>query len=390
MQGCCCDTTSSNLGHLKGAATILEQLLERELEWFPCRHHIDELSLKGAFEAKMPASTSPNVEIFKRFRESWSKLDHSKFKPGIKDKIVKKIMETDRSDIIKFVNETLQIQQPREDYEEFLLVTLLFLGEPLPPNKSIRAPGAFHHARWMAKAIYTLKIFLFRDNFQLTRNEKINLRDICIFIVKLYLKKWFSAPLSTKAPAVDLNYVKQLIEYRKVDAAISEAVLSKVLNHLWYLSPENCGLAFFDDDISPSEKIKMVKALDTESSFPGSLKRIKISDASELNGKEIHNFVCRETRTFFQRFNLSTDFLGTNPETWHEIKEYKEDCSIVRKIKVVNDCSERAIKLIDEYEKLLTKDEEERLAIIQTVAEYRKRFKKVTKGTMKQAFSTSH
>nr|XP_018915786.1 PREDICTED: uncharacterized protein LOC109043141 [Bemisia tabaci] len=242
----------------------------------------------------------------------------------------------------------------------------------------------------MAKAIYTLKIFLFRDNFQLTRNEKINLRDICIFIVKLYLKKWFSAPLSTKAPAVDLNYVKQLIEYRKVDAAISEAVLSKVLNHLWYLSPENCGLAFFDDDNSPSEKIKMVKALDTESSFPGSLKRIKISDASELNGKEIHNFVCRETRTFFQRFNLSTDFLGTNPETWHEIKEYKENCSIVRKIKVVNDCSERAIKLIDEYEKLLTKDEEERLAIIQTVAEYRKRFKKVTKGTMKQAFSTSH
>lgn len=154
------------------------------------------------------ASTSPNVENFKRYRESWSKLDHSKFKPGINDKTVKKIMETDRSDIIKFVNETLKIQQPRVDYEEFLLLTLLFLGEPLPPKKSICAPGAFHHARWMAKAIYTLKIFLLRDNFRLTRNEKINLRALCIFIVKLYLKKWFSAPLSTKAPAVDLNLCK--------------------------------------------------------------------------------------------------------------------------------------------------------------------------------------
>lgn len=79
----------------------------------------------------------------------------------------------------------------------------------------------------------------------------------------------------------------------------------------------------------------MVKALDAESSFPGSLKRIKISDASEVNGKDIHihNFVCRETRTFFQRFNLSTDFLGTSPETWHDIEEYKTNCSIVRKIK---------------------------------------------------------
>lgn len=134
------------------------------------------------------ASTSPNVENFKRYGESWSKLDHSKFKPGINDKTVKKILETDCSDIIKFVNETLKIQQPREDYEEFLLLTLLFLGEPLPPKKSIRAPGAFHHARWMAKAIYTLNIFIKRQ-FSTNTKRKNQFKGFMYFHCKIVFEE---------------------------------------------------------------------------------------------------------------------------------------------------------------------------------------------------------
>ena len=121
----------------------------------------------------------------------------------------------------------LNNQQPQEDYEKLLLLTWLFLGEALPRNKLMRAPLAFHHARWIAKAIYALKILLFRDNFQLKRSE-----NSCIFIVKVYLKKWFLAPLSTNPPA-DLNYVKQLLEYGRVDAKISGLPCQKCLgNHL--------------------------------------------------------------------------------------------------------------------------------------------------------------
>lgn len=36
---------------------------------------------------------------------------------------------------------------------------------------TFRAPGAMHHAWWMSKAIYSIKIYLFKDQFKLTARE---------------------------------------------------------------------------------------------------------------------------------------------------------------------------------------------------------------------------
>ena len=51
-QGLCCYTTPANLGRTNGAATILEQMIERDLLFFACRHHILEILLSAAFEVK--------------------------------------------------------------------------------------------------------------------------------------------------------------------------------------------------------------------------------------------------------------------------------------------------------------------------------------------------
>ena len=69
IKAICCDTTSSNLGVNKGAAIILEQMLERDLLYLPCRHHIYELILRAVFENKMPGTTGPNVAIFNNFKK---------------------------------------------------------------------------------------------------------------------------------------------------------------------------------------------------------------------------------------------------------------------------------------------------------------------------------
>lgn len=73
-------------------------------------------------------------------------------------------------------------------YSEFLNLVIIILGKGTlsSSNIALRAPGAFHHARWMAKAIYCLRIYLFRDQFYLTNQELNNIRDICQFIVRLY------------------------------------------------------------------------------------------------------------------------------------------------------------------------------------------------------------
>ena len=43
----CFDTTAANTGVVKGACTLIESELERELLWLPCRHHIYEVVLAG-------------------------------------------------------------------------------------------------------------------------------------------------------------------------------------------------------------------------------------------------------------------------------------------------------------------------------------------------------
>ena len=40
--GTCWDTTASNTGKNKGAATLFESSLGKALLWFTCRHHIGE------------------------------------------------------------------------------------------------------------------------------------------------------------------------------------------------------------------------------------------------------------------------------------------------------------------------------------------------------------
>ena len=88
---------------------------------------------------------------------------------------------------------------------------LIFLGRVAPENISFRAPGAMHHARWMAKAIYSLKIFVFRDQFSLTDSERDVIRSICFFIINVYVKVWFNASKATLAPNQDLHLLKTLI-----------------------------------------------------------------------------------------------------------------------------------------------------------------------------------
>jgi hypothetical protein len=42
----------------------------------------------------------------------------------------------------------------------------------------IRPPGAMHQARWMNRAIYCLKIYIFRNQYSLSTSEKNAIRDI--------------------------------------------------------------------------------------------------------------------------------------------------------------------------------------------------------------------
>ena len=66
----------------------------------------------------------------------------------------------------------LQNVQPCGDYKEFTSLVFQLMGEKMDNARAVCAPGAYHRARWMAKGIYCLKIFivLFRDQFQMSKH----------------------------------------------------------------------------------------------------------------------------------------------------------------------------------------------------------------------------
>lgn len=234
------------MGRLKGACVLLENYLERNILYLPCRHHIYELVLKSVFEAKLCITSGPDVPIFKRFQQFWGNIDQNKFKAGIMNDFVKTILNDVCDNVISFANNYLLLKQPREDYREFLELIVIFLGGVPLRGISFRTPGVIHHTRWMAKALYCLKIYIFRDQFSLTQREEMSITSICIIIVRLYVKAWFSVPLASNAPYQDLNFLKDLIKYQSVDKYISEVAVKKMCGHLWYLSPETTVLSLFD------------------------------------------------------------------------------------------------------------------------------------------------
>lgn len=89
-------------------------------------------------------------------------------------------------------------------------MTLIFLGIVPRGEVKFRYAGAIHDARWKAKAINSLKIYLFRSCFQLRAKEEKRLRDICVFIVMIYVRAWFMASLAPQAPKHDLTLLSKL------------------------------------------------------------------------------------------------------------------------------------------------------------------------------------
>ncbi|GBP41266.1 hypothetical protein EVAR_32992_1 [Eumeta japonica] len=120
VQIMCCDTTASNTGRFSGACAILEQTLERELLLFAFGHHIYELVLKSVFETK--------TELEKPFI--------------------------------------------RDDYCELVELCFVFIGGDTENKLKLRPPGALHQARWMARAIYSIKIYMTLDDFVTQRSKQ--------------------------------------------------------------------------------------------------------------------------------------------------------------------------------------------------------------------------
>ena len=76
-------------------------------------------------------------------------------------------------------------------------------------------------------------------------------------------------------------------------------------------------------------------------------------------------------------------FLSKPPAIWPSYPTYQQMKTNVKLLKVVNDCAERGVALIQSYNGALTEDETQKQYLLQLVSRHRKLFPQPTKAALK-------
>lgn len=228
---------------------------------------------------------------------------------------------------------------------------------------------------------------MFRDQFaeHLSPEDLEGLKQVCLFVIKHYLKAWFRCPIAAEAPFQDFNFMKTVSLDKALNKDLVPLIVEKMSRHLWYLQEETVGLAFFDDSIPTIIKDEMRERLrlgdeDWEEDETVAQNGHRVVDHPEVITKtyltkKFSHFVNPNTMNFFTRFDIPTEFLfEPSSENWSSHPSYKVGYKIVEELKVTNDTAERSVQRMAEYVGIITKEDSEYQELVVLVDEYHKNY----------------
>ena len=359
MIACCFDTTSSNTGINSGSCVLLQQLLNRQLLWLACRHHIPELILKAAFQSLFGKTTSPVEILFSTLKSSWKSLDLSNLSCPPTTACYRSSVDS----ILEFLDDRLlsdNLQHlTRGDYKELLELAKVCLGGTIERKKTysyqLSRPGADHHARWMSKCLYILKLSLLLhqiDTISPQTKKKIN--TMASFILFVYIKFWFSSPSLTRAATNDMKLYKHITTFKRVDKNVSAAALVVLQRHAWYLTEDCISIALFNPDLEDEEKNKLAHKIGELPTTQLEIRKPTLLTVSVRS--KITDFVRQRSILLFSLLKMDHKFLLQ--ENWKETDKYDAARKAISNLHHVNDSAERALSMATTFNGRITKDED--------------------------------
>jgi len=72
-------------------------------------------------------------------------------------------------------------------------------------------------------------IYIFRKQFHMTTTQEKGCRDTCIFIIYIYIDRFFRSHVAVEAPYQVILFLQCFIKYKKVDKQISKSALKNVV-----------------------------------------------------------------------------------------------------------------------------------------------------------------
>jgi hypothetical protein len=249
-----------------------------------------------------------------------------------------------------------------------------------------KLPGPDHHARWMSKCLYFLKIRLLRKVFKMSEEENGQVDVLTEFILLFYAKYWFTTPLASSAARHDLEFISSITQYRLINPKLAYEVLSCTYRHLWYLTPQLVTLALTDTGLEDSSREKMARVLHSQD-------RVKVKTGKPVfpvlpygatkSREDMSSMVGEGSWLIFDLLKLTgpQDWLLTPVSTWPSSSDYVQLLVFTRNLTTVNDLAERGIHLATEFIRRV-ESEEQRQALFQVVEDFRNKVKDSNKASL--------
>ena len=265
----------------------------------------------------------------------------------------------------KFLTTWLENEKTmRKDYLEMAILALKYLGGDLPnkfSNFKLQAPSAYHHARWMSKVLYVLKIAMLKPSFveNITR-----IRSLALFYCTYYAKAWLTCIFAAKAPVYDLALIQTLERVCSTERIwpeefqmMARAAVEKLKMHTWYLSERLVPLVLFSN-LGDEIKEQVRREIKNYNEEPHHEEQQRPEKDSFLDVR-LTMLVGSDSYRLFDLLKLNKNLLNIPVSKWNASNGYEHAVNRIKNLPVVNDAAERALGMATKlHGPTMPKDEE--------------------------------
>lgn len=221
-----CDGTVVNTGSKGGAIKCIEEHLKREVQWFICLLHANELPLRHIVHEIDGKTTGPQ---------------------GFSGPIGKELINCENKPIVKYQRiEAVHIDVDIEDLgtDQMYLAKIYNAIREGECSSSLaqQNPGKMGHARWLTTANRILRLYVSSEE------PSDNFKCIVEYIMKIYVPCWFEIKKHSSA-AQGSKHLYQMVKLSRSLSLPSRRIIEKVLQrNCFFAHQENILLCMIYDE----------------------------------------------------------------------------------------------------------------------------------------------
>lgn len=320
-----CDGTVVNTGHKGGAILLLESSLNRPLQRFICLLHFNELPLRHLFIKLDGATTGPT---------SYS------------GPIGKKLQNCEQLPVVSF--ESIECSLPQID-SKILSTDQKYLFEiskaissgDCSSDLARRHPGNICHSRWLTTANRILRLYIS------TENPSQNLKIIVEFILKVYVKSWFSIKIKSSVK----DGAKHLFSFIRSSRYMSKKYLDiidpVIQRNAFFAAPENILISMLTEEDQNIRRVALERILTAKNTNEEKSFEIPIINFNAANYMDMIDWTSCDVRAPPVLEELTAneieEMLTTNniPSNWDFTAYPCHTQAVERTVKLVTEASKK-------------------------------------------------